>query len=731
MLSVPADDTEGKGIEVAYSEMVALVLGRTLDVEVLLGLLEEVMLKAGYDLNFVSDSSGFVAGTVRVFARTRDTSEPIGVEELFRYFELVNDQLARLGVVAIIAIGHIVPPATEMRTVVAQLPHVILYPNTIDAVEGEVVLFTSLAIPGDSVGFNWKRQDGKSLPANSRIENYNVSSVLKITGVMPRDSGRYQLTATGSSGQVLVLTVNLKVTALDYRCEFNCGGNECIARKRVCDSYSDCSNGNDEITCDPRPYGRCFPKEFSCTGRCIDFPRVCDGTVDCDDQSDEAAALCLLAARTCQSDEFSCAQNQCVKRDWMCDGEYDCTGGSDEQNCGSIAPGSYCPSTHFQCRNHQCVPLAQFCDGSMHCLDGTDESICSEPVFSASLPVSSTFNVGESLSLVCEARGSPTPDITFLRDGEKLPCESRITMTSKAGIGRLVVRDFNSKDAGVYTCEARNMRGRRSSMAVVNFVDSVIEQCNDPDLTQGVPKRSVYYKVVPDPSGKACVDVVFLVDESGSMMDEHEWLKSTVPKLERRLSDISIGAGLLKNRYGLVGFGRELKNLALGPGAVIPVGTDSSGMGSDKELVVALEELRSDGVFEDGYAAIGMALDQLTFRSSCALQFILVTDEDRDIFNATTNYNYTLAWLRRAGATLNVVADQAFFNSDEKLLGINFRDNGFIQVAKTYTKMAGASVGKGYGSTFRDYVQMALATDGAAWDLNRLRRGGYTATAFA
>ena len=58
------DDTEGKGIEVAYSEMVALVLGRTLDVEVLLGLLEEVMLKAGYDLNFVSDSSGFVAGYV-------------------------------------------------------------------------------------------------------------------------------------------------------------------------------------------------------------------------------------------------------------------------------------------------------------------------------------------------------------------------------------------------------------------------------------------------------------------------------------------------------------------------------------------------------------------------------------------------------------------------------------------------------------------------------------------
>ena len=154
---------------------------------------------------------------VRIFAKTKDTDEPIGAEELLRYFDLVNDQLSELGVAGIRGVEDIVTPATEMPTeisTVVSLPHVILYPNTIDTVEGEVVRFTSLTIPRDSVEFDWNRHDGKSLPANSRIANYNVSSVLEITGVTPGDTGRYQLTAIGSSGQVLVLTVDLKVTAL-------------------------------------------------------------------------------------------------------------------------------------------------------------------------------------------------------------------------------------------------------------------------------------------------------------------------------------------------------------------------------------------------------------------------------------------------------------------------------------------------------------------------------------
>ena len=36
----------------------------------------------------------------------------------------------------------------------------------------------------------------------------------------------------------------------------------------------------------------------------------------------------------------------------------------------------------------------------------------------------------------------------------------------------------------------------------------------------------------------------------------------------------------------------------------------------------------------------------------------------------------------------------------------------------------------GFGSTIADYVDLAWATNGAAWDLNWLRAGGDTATSF-
>ena len=36
----------------------------------------------------------------------------------------------------------------------------------------------------------------------------------------------------------------------------------------------------------------------------------------------------------------------------------------------------------------------------------------------------------------------------------------------------------------------------------------------------------------------------------------------------------------------------------------------------------------------------------------------------------------------------------------------------------------------GHGTTHKDYVRMAMALGGAAWDLNLLRKGGETASAF-
>ncbi|HEX4975550.1 MAG TPA: PEP-CTERM sorting domain-containing protein, partial [Pseudomonadales bacterium] len=47
-----------------------------------------------------------------------------------------------------------------------------------------------------------------------------------------------------------------------------------------------------------------------------------------------------------------------------------------------------------------------------------------------------------------------------------------------------------------------------------------------------------------------------------------------------------------------------------------------------------------------------------------------------------------------------------------------------------YTTCTGATASSGFGTTIADYVNLALATGGAAWDLNQLRAGGKTAVSF-
>ena len=47
-----------------------------------------------------------------------------------------------------------------------------------------------------------------------------------------------------------------------------------------------------------------------------------------------------------------------------------------------------------------------------------------------------------------------------------------------------------------------------------------------------------------------------------------------------------------------------------------------------------------------------------------------------------------------------------------------------------FTKNAGGKAVSGFGSTIPDYVDVALATNGAAWDLNQLRQGGDLAQSF-
>lgn len=220
-------------------------------------------------------------------------------------------------------------------------------------------------------------------------------------------------------------------------------------------------------------------------------------------------------------------------------------------------------------------------------------------------------------------------------------------------------------------------------------------------------------------------DVVAIVDESGSMSGEHTWLGGMMTSLDSEL----VTKGLSSNQYGLVGFGGGTSGHANG-GHTHTVG--GSQFGTAAQFATATSGLVVTGSTEDGYSGIAMA-NSYSFRSGSARNYILVTDEDRDILSASP-YNYTniLTSMTSTGTLLNAVINASFKCGDgSTALGMASGGTGYkADGLGGYTTCAGATAFSGSGSTIADYVNLALATGGAAWDLNQLRAGGNTAVSF-
>ncbi|XP_068206806.1 protein sax-3-like [Palaemon carinicauda] len=69
--------------------------------------------------------------------------------------------------------------------------------------------------------------------------------------------------------------------------------------------------------------------------------------------------------------------------------------------------------------------------------------------------------VGERVTLVCRPpRGTPAPEVSWLREGQEVTNSSRITVTE---IGDLIITKIVRQDAGKYVCRAQNDAGNRQS----------------------------------------------------------------------------------------------------------------------------------------------------------------------------------------------------------------------------------------------------------------------------
>jgi hypothetical protein len=223
-------------------------------------------------------------------------------------------------------------------------------------------------------------------------------------------------------------------------------------------------------------------------------------------------------------------------------------------------------------------------------------------------------------------------------------------------------------------------------------------------------------------------DVVFVVDESSSMGGAHDWLKNVVTALDEQLNL----ANVTNNRFAIIGFGGLNPSLPDFPNGHLE-GHTHQDFSTSSTTSAAFGSLVTDGGTEDGYSGIDAAF-KLSFRSDAATNIILVTDEDRDTIAAGTGLNFAniLDQFLTKKALLNAVVDSSFSNNTGKTaLGVDAK--GYAYTADGlggFTKTSGVTVGLGDGTTNVDYVELAIATQGAGWDLNQLRAGGSTPDSF-
>jgi len=214
-------------------------------------------------------------------------------------------------------------------------------------------------------------------------------------------------------------------------------------------------------------------------------------------------------------------------------------------------------------------------------------------------------------------------------------------------------------------------------------------------------------------------DVIFVVDESGSMSGEHAFLQDVIDDLDRALA----AAGVTTRNYGVVGYG-----------ASNPAPRDvSGGFVNAAGAAAAFSNLVITGGTEDGWAGIDFALNSGNYAltAGSARNIILVTDEDRDNWNGNAlTYAGVLADLNSDGAVLNDVVN---INSTTPADALGVAADGTAYTADGaggFNTVAGGSVDSAFGTTIPDYVDLAAATGGASWDLNQLRAGGLTAESF-
>jgi len=91
--------------------------------------------------------------------------------------------------------------------------------------------------------------------------------------------------------------------------------------------------------------------------------------------------------------------------------------------------------------------------------------------FSAFNPKEIVVRAGEDLKISVPFVGSPSPQVTFAKDGNEIKPDGNTQVTVKDGLAELIVPKVKTTDSGPYTCTLKNHLGEETVPLKVIVVD--------------------------------------------------------------------------------------------------------------------------------------------------------------------------------------------------------------------------------------------------------------------
>jgi hypothetical protein len=208
---------------------------------------------------------------------------------------------------------------------------------------------------------------------------------------------------------------------------------------------------------------------------------------------------------------------------------------------------------------------------------------------------------------------------------------------------------------------------------------------------------------------QSTANLIFAVDESGSMSGEQTFLGNFASDIDTALS----GAGFSTVNFGLTGFGSGIGGSQSADNLGRSFNVGGGLFGDAAAFATATDDLVISGGFEDGYSAIDFILNTYPSTAGTSTTLILVTDEDRDDGNPALTFGSISSELNARGINLISVINADFQDAAGNPAIATDGTTAFIQDGTGFTTAAydpATGVVSAAGATEADYIELAFST---------------------